>query len=40
MLNRNKNTEDVGKKKKVCKDKIEGIKWDSKPIKEMGIYTG
>ena len=39
MLNRKNNTWDVGRKiKKNCKDRIEGIKWDNKPIKALGIY--
>ena len=40
MLNRNKNIGDVGKKIKKCKDKIEGIQWDTKPIKALSIYFG
>jgi hypothetical protein len=28
----------VGRKIKKCKDKIDGIDWDNKPIKAMGIY--
>jgi oligoribonuclease NrnB/cAMP/cGMP phosphodiesterase (DHH superfamily) len=31
---------DGRKIKKNCKDKIEGIKWDNKPIKALGIYFG
>jgi hypothetical protein len=38
MLNRKKHR---GRKlSKNCKDKIEGIKWDNKPIKALGIYFG
>lgn len=38
MLNRNKTQGMWVGKLKNCKDKIEGIKWDNKPIKALGIY--
>lgn len=40
MLNRNKTQGVWVGKLKNCKDKIEGIKWDNKPIKALGIYFG
>jgi hypothetical protein len=30
----------VGREIKKCKYKIEGIKWDNKPKKALGIYFG
>jgi hypothetical protein len=40
MLNRNKTQRMWVGKLKNCKDKIKGIKWENKPIKVLGIYSG
>jgi len=40
VLNRNKTQGMREGKLKTCKEKIEGIKWDTKPIKALGIYFG
>jgi hypothetical protein len=40
MLNRKKTQGMWVGKLKNCKDKIEAIKWDNKPIKALGIYFG